>query len=171
MRLRERSIWYEKIILGSKYRNFGIRYRHFSLKFGITLCPRHNAWRRRFCFSAFWHKKFKREKKAKKKINEKLTGKTPKPYLLPFCSFTCFLLSDLHWNWIKLNLILKARDSRLLRTEISFRAAGRRIRPFIETAHLIVLSHYDVPSKQIYCLSAKNHSRQRGYSKFKLIKK
>jgi len=36
---------------------------------------------------------------------------------------------------------------------------------------ITTLSHYDVTTKQIYCSNAKNHSRTRGYRKFKLIKK
>jgi len=36
--------------------------------------------------------------------------------------------------------------------------------------HTITLSHYDVTSKQIYCLNTKNDGRQRGDSKFRLIK-
>jgi len=34
--------------------------------------------------------------------------------------------------------------------------------------HSIALFHYDITSKQIYCLNAKNHGR--GYNKFRLIK-
>jgi len=35
---------------------------------------------------------------------------------------------------------------------------------------LISLSHYDVTSKQTYCLNAQNHCRPRGYSKSELMK-
>jgi len=35
---------------------------------------------------------------------------------------------------------------------------------------LIALFHYDITSKQIYCLDAQNHGHKRGYSMFGMMK-
>jgi len=60
------------------------------------------------------------------------------------------------------HVCLKTTDGKFWRFPINLNKNSKE--------NTIVLSHYDVTSKQIYCSNAKNHGRLRGYSNFKLIK-